>query len=111
MPKVFIDVPVSDLVEALGLERLPVDSTLRPGQLAVEMEVSVDQDVIDDEATEVEPEPIRIDEGDLRDGFRALFAGDLPLARTLLQRAMDDDDNAKRVIEEELRAAGRKRAA
>lgn len=109
MPKFDVEVRASALSEALGLAKLP-DCDFEPTDF-VEIEVDISQDEIDDEASDVEPEMIEVKGRDLREALRSLLAGDYPMARIMLQRALEGHEDAQRIVEEELRAAARAKAA
>lgn len=113
MPTLNALVEVEVIMEALDLVDLPDECRYKPTS-AISMEVSVSQDAIDAQSSDPEEVLIRIepDHRDLRDGLRALVDRDFAMASVLLIRAFDDvDPEAQRIVEEECRAAARKRAA
>ena len=104
MPLVKDRIEIEDIMEALDLADLPAGCQYKAGDALV-LEVDVSQGEIDDHATEedAEPEFISLDQGDLRDGLLALAKGDVAMAQTLLGRALQEDSDACRVVEEVLR--------
>ena len=102
MPTLKARVPIDEIMEMLDLVELPPSCRFR-GTDELEMEVEVSQRDVDSEATEVEPEPIWIDSGDLRDGLRYLRDGNAALAQIMLTRVFNEDVEARKVVEEELR--------
>ncbi|MDO7841097.1 hypothetical protein [Sphingomonas immobilis] len=105
-------VPVDVIMERLDLMSLP-DGCPYSAHQSIEFEcVEVEQGVIDDNATEVEPETIDPDLNDLREGLEALRGGDVAMARILLERAFDaHDDEVRQAIAAALQPKGVRRAA
>jgi hypothetical protein len=82
------DVEILAIMEMLDIEQLPEACRFKESE-TISIECAIDQISIDDHASEIEPEPIEPDVKDLREGLEALRAGDLAMARILLDRAFD----------------------
>ena len=111
MPMLKGSIIVEELLDLLCVGDVGPECRLSAGD---EVTIDVDQAEIDSEATPEEPDVVHVDAEirDLRDGIRALVAGDFAMASILLIRAFDGaESGVQLVVEEECRAAGRKQAA
>lgn len=106
MPAISGKIWMEDILDVLNLTAVPDGCRLSASDHVDFDDIDVSQSEIDDAASEVEPEQVELNHlavRDLRDGLRALFEGNLGLARPLLLRALDDHPDAQRAVEELLR--------
>lgn len=99
MATIEAQVRIGAMLSALGLSGMVIAG--RKADDRVKMDVHVEQGDINEAAEDVEA--VTAIAPDLRDGLQALMAGDRGMAKILLLRAFDADNDAKAAVQEVIR--------
>lgn len=110
MPSISGRVLVDDIVDALNLRAVPDGCSYTSGSRIDFDDIDVDQDEIDDAASEPEDDYLPVDTQSIREGIRYALAGDWSMAAIMLDRGLCGHDDAQRAVAEEFRWANEQRA-